>query len=90
MNVHDGIPFVKFGDTGDSWFINPIHIVRVCDLSKDQCKAKKYEHPTCSIYLINSPEPVYLRGLAASDVEERITKTMLNWREKLVEKALLT
>lgn len=91
MNVHDGIPFVQFGPEGDAWIINPMHVTFIKDLSKKECEARKTTHPSAVFFFIGGPEAGYcINGVNADYIRNKINKTMIDWKDKLAEKALLS
>jgi hypothetical protein len=88
--MHDGIPFLQLGDKDNSWFINPTHIIRVIDASKETIKSRKLKSPSAIIYLVDGIENGYgIEGMTAAQVVEKINKTMTEWKHKLADKALL-
>jgi hypothetical protein len=89
MNVHDGIPFIKitFVDKRSDFF-NPLQISSMHDLTEKECIDRKTKFPAVKIIFNNGKDQV-IGNFSGAELVELINKTMISWKDKLADKALL-
>jgi hypothetical protein len=95
MSVHDGIPFLEFNRGSKKIFLNPSHIISIEDASQEEMERRKSKSTKMAlVWFVGADVTDNKKALAFSDftadeLKKHVNDIMINYKEKLAEKALL-